>query len=57
MTDEEFVKLYHVEPTMLENLKASQKSLEKLLGEKLTLEDVYAIEIDQTSSEEEADEE
>ena len=49
LSEEEFQALYGLEPTLLENLKASQAQL-KAMGRDLTLEQVYSLEIDQPDS-------
>jgi hypothetical protein len=46
LSEEQFQAQYGLEPAMLQNLKASQKQL-KAMGRDLTLEEVYALEIDQ----------
>ena len=43
-TEEEFQSRYGIEPTMLENLKASQAAYEAM-GIKMSVEEVYEFEI------------
>lgn len=44
---EELATQYGLEPTTMENLKATQPGWEKTLGRKVSLEEVYFLEFDQ----------
>jgi hypothetical protein len=47
LTPDELALAYGLEPTTIENLKATQPGWEKTLGRKVTLEEVYFLEFDQ----------
>ena len=47
LTPDELALTYGLEPTTIENLKATQSSWEKTLGRKVSLEEVYFLEFDQ----------
>ena len=47
LSEEEFQAQYGLEPTTIENLKATQPGWEKTLGRKVSLEEVYFLEFDQ----------
>ena len=47
LTPDELALTYGLEPTTIENLKATQPGWEKTLGRKVTLEEVYFLEFDQ----------
>ena len=47
LSDEELALTYGLEPTTVENLKATQPGWEKTLGRKVSLEEVYFLEFDQ----------
>jgi len=47
LSDEELALTYGLEPTTIENLKATQPGWEKTLGRKVSLEEVYFLEFDQ----------
>ena len=47
LTPDELALAYGLEPTTIENLKATQSSWGKTLGRKVSLEEVYFLEFDQ----------
>jgi hypothetical protein len=47
LSAEELAIQYGLEPTTIENLKATQPGWEKTLGRKVSLEEVYFLEFDQ----------
>jgi hypothetical protein len=47
LTPDELALTYGLEPTTIENLKATRPGWEKTLGRKVTLEEVYFLEFDQ----------
>ena len=55
LNDEELALTYGLEPTTIENLKATQSSWGKTLGRKVSLDEVYFLEFDQPDRGEEED--
>lgn len=47
LTSDELALTYGLEPTTIENLRATQSSWVKALGRKVSLEEVYFLEFDQ----------